>query len=433
MIAIIGAGISGLSLGEFLQRKKQPFMLFEAGDHPGGTLRTLRMGPYLLETGPNTVVLNSDTGPFLDELGLSNEIIPPASQSRKRFVLRKGKYKPLPSGLLSLIAGNFFSPKARVRVLRELFLAGSEVEKETVDAFFRRRFGAEVADFAIAPFISGTFANHPSNLLMEAAFPQFLDYERSAGSVIRGMMRSQKRSPYKGIFSFPGGLGRLPEVLASRLGDALQTGTQLQEILPVEGGYKLKFPGKEVFAGKVVFTQPAWQLSDLLQSLFPDFAASLRQIPYPPVTLVFSAYKKSDCRHSLDGFGVLHNHLEPSETLGTLFNSSLFPGRCPEDEVLLTTFVGGGAYPEKALLPDDAIAASVYSDHKRFLGVKNLPVFRHIVRWNSGIPQYDASVLAARTYLPALQAQALYFCGNWTGGISVPACIGRAKTISESL
>ncbi len=116
--------------------------------------------------------------------------------------------------------------------------------------------------------------------------------------------------------------------------------------------------------------------------------------------------------------------------LGILFNSTLFPGRAPTGQVLLTTFVGGARQPELARLPDDQLAALVRKDLEKLLSTSGLPVFQKIIRWPRAIPQYNlghgAMLAAIETIEGAMSGLAL--AGYYRGGVSVPQCIvtGRA-------
>lgn len=50
MIAIIGAGITGLYLGHLLQQKGLNFQIFEANGQTGGNMGTIHDGPYQMDT-----------------------------------------------------------------------------------------------------------------------------------------------------------------------------------------------------------------------------------------------------------------------------------------------------------------------------------------------------------------------------------------------
>ena len=92
--------------------------------------------------------------------------------------------------------------------------------------------------------------------------------------------------------------------------------------------------------------------------------------------------------HPLDGFGVLVPAVEHGRTLGTLFSSTLFPGRAPDGFVTLTTFLGGERQPEIALGDEASLAAAADADLRDLLGARGTPVFRRVQKYARAIPQY---------------------------------------------
>ena len=55
-VAVVGAGMSGLAAAFWLSRAGVDVRIFEREATAGGTMRTIRDGPWLVETGPNSAL-----------------------------------------------------------------------------------------------------------------------------------------------------------------------------------------------------------------------------------------------------------------------------------------------------------------------------------------------------------------------------------------
>lgn len=433
MIAVIGAGITGLVAAYRLKLAGQEVQVFDGANILGGNLQTLKVGPYQLELGPNSLVLSDALYDFLAEIDLAKEIQTAEPTAKHRYILRDGGYQKLPTGPVSMLLSSTFSWSAKRQIMREPRVLATGAQGETIDAFFRRRIGDELTDYIVHPFISGVFAGDPKTLLIESAFPRIHSLETTYGSLLKGMRARAKTQQHKGTITFRQGIGSLPAKLADLIGEDIFLNHKLQAIHPQEKGFRLVFSHNQYQADQLLLALPAYRIAPLMEEIYPAWRPLLDAIDYPPVSMVFSAYKRAAVYHALDGFGALHNHREESFTLGSIFTSSVFAGRCPADEVLLTTFVGGARQPDHATLPDAVLKTRVHEELKKRLDIQAVPVFQHLQRWPRAIPQYTAAALPAQSQVEDLQAQGIWLAGNWVGGISVPDSIQRGIKLADQL
>src|SRR5258708_7031395 len=64
-VAIIGAGITGLTAAFYLKRNDIPVTVYEASSGVGGVIQSLSKDGYLAEFGPNTLL---ETSPKISQL-----------------------------------------------------------------------------------------------------------------------------------------------------------------------------------------------------------------------------------------------------------------------------------------------------------------------------------------------------------------------------
>ena len=98
-----------------------------------------------------------------------------------------------------------------------------------------------------------------------------------------------------------------------------------------------------------------------LRYVDPGLAHLLEEIPYASSGTVSLAYRRSDVRHPLDGFGFVVPHVERRPIIACTFSSVKYAGRAPEGHVLLRVFMGG-ALNEAVLEGDDATLVQTARD-----------------------------------------------------------------------
>ncbi|RAJ98060.1 oxygen-dependent protoporphyrinogen oxidase [Larkinella arboricola] len=433
MIAIIGAGISGLTLAHELQKNHIPYRLFDRGSEPGGVMRSRREGEYLVEIGPNTLLGDADLLSWLDQLELTPEIQFAKPVSKARFIYRDGAYRQLPSGPLSLIFGQFFSWETKKALWRERSNRTVSPPGETLGDFIRRRFSSELADYVLAPFVAGTYAGDPDRLLVSETFSMLLEYEKNYGSVLKGFMKNAGSAGRRQAFTFRDGLQTLPRTLAAQL-EALNLNDPVTRLTKTETDWRLEAQSGSYSADTVVLACEAEAAANLLDPTRPEVATLLRQIDYPPMTAVHSVYKRAEVQHPLNGFGGLNPRVEGRFAAGHIWNSSLFDGRCPADEVLFTSFVGGRQNADHVQHPDDVIRQRVHQELVQAFGIQaSAPRRQWLSRWERAIPQYDARIVPVQEHVPGLESEGLYVCANWYRGLSLPDCIRKARTLATQL
>src|SRR5205807_2566544 len=110
---------------------------------------------------------------------------------------------------------------------------------------------------------------------------------------------------------------------------------------------------------------------------------------YAPVAVVSHGYHKNQVDADLRGFGFLIPRTEKVQTLGTVWNSSLFPGRAPADHVLVTSFIGGAGKPKSEHLSAHESAEVVRREVGKILRISGDPVIEQITDYPAAIPQYN--------------------------------------------
>lgn len=437
MIVIIGAGISGLTLAYELEKANKPYILLESSSRTGGYIHTLKIDDYLLEVGPNSILIDTAFDKFLEELNLTSLIEDAAVVNKNRFIYKNARVQQIPSGPLSLLFSSFFSFQTKKKIFKELYNSSKTIENESVYDFFTRRFSKEFTQYTIDPFATGVYAGDIKQLLIEQTFPQLVTLEKEFGSIIKGVFKkgfgARRRTA-----TFTSGLQTLTDTLSKHiLNISLQT-KALSFSKSQSGTVEVTIQknGSEIetlLADKVVFCGTAFQAAECIKDVSSACSSKLEAVQYAPIKAVYAAFKRKDVHHSMLGFGCLYPSVESSFLAGTIWNSSIFKNRCPEDEILTTSFIGGMHHHEYTTLSDEEIKERAVKQLKKDLNITGNPTFVYVAGWEKAIPQYDIHLKEARKEINTLADQNIYFTSNWTNSISLGECIQSARNLALRL
>lgn len=448
-----GGGIAGLAAAHRLARLSRQagraieLSLFEASERFGGKIRTDRSRGFVIEAGPDSfLTVKPDAITLAAELGLSNRLIPTAREERDVYVFARGRLRRFPEGLLLMaptrawpfLLSDIVTWRGKLRMGLERFLPSRSQEDESLAAFTLRRLGREALETIVEPLMAGIYAGDASRLSLRSTFPQFAELEQRHGSVIRGLRAvAMSQAPVGALTpfaSFADGLEELVEALVRQLGSPiLHSRTPVREIYREGQAYRVHIGNRELVADALVLATPAQDAAHSVESLDPELAGLLVDIPTASTATVTLGFRPGDLPYAPRGFGFVVPRNSGFHICATTFVSQKFTSR-NYPLFLVRCFLGGSGSDAVLAEPDDSMTKLVLQDLSRITKVKSAPLFSNIYRWNKANPQYNVGHTARLSRIESRLRllPGIFIAGASYYGVGIPDCIRSGSQAANS-
>ncbi len=452
-MVIVGAGIAGLTAAWHLVcagTDPADLLVLEGSPHLGGKLALAEIAGHRVDVGAESLLaVRPEATDLVRELGL--ELTAPATTSAS--VWSRGRLWPLPTGTLMGIPGD---PEAARGLLTDDEVTRLRDEQPwpepltgdvTVGDYVATRLGDPVVDRLVEPLLGGVYAAHARDLSMAASVPALFAAAQDGASLL-ATAAVARRGTLSGTSAFAGivgGVGRLPEALATALRDrgiVIETGITVRELARTGTGWRLTtgpVPAPvHLDADAVILAVPAPATARLLAGESPHTAAVLGDVEVASMAIVTLAVDRAALPEALPGSGFLVPATDGHTIKASTFSSNKWAWVDDLSDELIFLRASIGRARETAALqrPDRQLVQTAVTEIGAAVGFPlSRVVDSHVQRWGGGLPQYAVGHLdrMARISADVLGVPGLEVCGATYGGVGIPAVIASARAAADRL
>jgi protoporphyrinogen/coproporphyrinogen III oxidase len=450
-VVVIGGGITGMTAAYFLQKeikeKSLPLevKLIESSNRLGGVIQTIRKDGFIIEKGPDSIVVTKKSGlKLIEEIGLKEQVI--YNIAGKSYIYARGKLHTMPEGsymgiptkVTPFAVSSLFSPLGKMRAAGDFILPkGKPQIDQSLGLFFRRRLGDEVVENLIEPLLSGIYSGDIDDLSLMALFPNFYEMEQKHRSLVLGLKHTvpkrkkpvKKQGSRKGMFiSLKNGLETLIEELEKQIDkETIQKETSVVKIVKGPSGYELTLADGKIEKADIVVITTGHHLA---QQMLKDYSFMdiFKTMPANSLATVSMAFPKSKIQDDIEGSGFIVSRNSDFRITACTWTHKKWPGTTPDGKVLLRTYVGRTDDQKAVNLSDEEIIKIALNDLNKTMNITEKPEFTIVSRYKNMMPQYNVGHLQMMEGVKqslASELPGVFLAGGSFEGLGIPGCIDQ--------
>lgn len=443
-VAVVGAGITGLSAAYQLRLDGADVVVLEAGDRVGGAVAESAVGGVRVESGPDGFLARRpEMADLCRQLGLGADLVAPAAG--RAFIWADGALRPIPapsvlgvpldadsaarSGLVSAAGAE----ELRAGLNRP---APPLTGDAAVGEVLRPRLGDEAFEKLVDPLLGGINGGSADAMSLAASAARLHEALRRGGPLAEALRAGGEGAEAgPAMMGVRGGTPRVTEALAAALGPSIRTSSPVEKIGRTRSGWSLATPVGPVEASRVILTAPAPVTAKLLEPHCPEAAGILAAVEYSDVVLVTFVTQADRIARPLDGSGFLAPRDQGLLMTACSWSSSKWEHYRGGGRAILR--VSAGRTDDRRWLELDRpeLVAALAGELGTTVGMDGYDAVR-VTPWPQSLPQYRPGHLDCMDELDRRLADAapsLTAVGAAHRGLGLGACVAQGQAAAARL
>jgi len=461
-IAIIGAGLAGLTAAYELRGTDAKVDVYEATDRIGGKLHTVAFEGGPTDMGAEAFMARrQDAVDFFTELGLKDSLVEPSGL--RSLVWVDGQARQLPTAGIMGIPGrsesvaHLVSDETAKLIDEESSRPGFSWPEEgdlNVGALVRERYGDEVVDNIVSALLGGVYSCTADDLGVRATIPQLAaEFDRLAAesedrtvhlsTAVQNLEEQQAKkrkelpTGHGAVFNaFRDGYQEVYEALAEKSGADIYIDAFISAIERVEAGFRLK-GGQDTVYDHVILAVPAPTAALLLKQVAPEVSTTLSGVKLANSVVVGMRFATDEGLPENSGVLVATGAADV-KTKAFTFSSRKWPHLAERGGALVRASFGRFGDDIAIRADEDDLVdwalddlATITGFDGREAGLEEI----YVQRWFGGLPRFDEGhvQVVADVDKQLADVDGISATGAWAGGVGVPAVIAHARKVAQAL
>ena len=443
-VAVVGAGITGLSAAYQLRLDRTDMVVLEAGDRVGGAVAESMVGGVRVESGPDGFLARRpEMADLCRRLGLGADLVAPAAG--RAFIWADGALRPIPapsvlgvpldadsaarSGLVSAAGAE----ELRAGLNRP---APPLTGDAAVGEVLRPRLGDEAFERLVDPLLGGINGGSADAMSLAAGAARLHEALRRGGPLAEALQAGGEGAEAgPAMMGVRGGTPRVTDALAAALGPSIRTSSPVERIGRTRSGWSLATPDGPVEANRVILTAPAPVTAKLLEPHCPEAAGILAAVEYSDVVLVTFVTRADRIARPLDGSGFLAPRDQGLLMTACSWSSSKWEHYRSSGRAVLRVSAGRTDDRRWLELGHPELVAALAGELGTTVGMDGYDAVR-VTPWPQSLPQYRPGHLDRMDELDRHLADAapgLAAVGAAHRGLGLGACVAQGQAAAARL